>query len=127
MRNRPIQDRRANHRLVQTPAPCSGLYYESIPELPRGKLEADVAAFEARNGAIAGYTRGELIAIARVVRASIRQERRQQPEPNDQPVGGSPRKWEVWLTGIGFGVFILAAVGLFYYAISVEKLENWEG
>src|SRR5437899_2324214 len=88
--------------------PLFQAYYESLPELPRGKLEVDVSAVEARSGILAGYRREELIAIARETRAALRQVRSQAPEPNDEPPAMSSPKWEKWLTSIGFGVFILA-------------------
>lgn len=103
-------------------------YYESLPELPKGtRLETDVIELERRNGPIVGYTRDELITIAREIRTSLRQERNQAPDPGDQQPPRTSSKWDTWLTRIGFGVFVLAAVGLSYYAISIKRLEpNWE-
>jgi hypothetical protein len=101
-------------------------YYESLPDIPGGKLETDVAEVEARYVALAGYTRDEKNELARETRKALR-ERRKRPEPTDQSFLKTPAKWEVRLTRVGFGTYVLAAVGLFCYATTIEKWEpSWE-
>lgn len=36
---------------------------------------------------------------------------------------GTQAKWEKWITGIGIGAFIMAAIGMFFYATAIRKLE----
>src|SRR5262245_7236715 len=97
-------------------------HYASSPDVPKGRTDLEVDAFEKEYGKDIGYTRAELSDIAKAMRKSVREERAAaKPDSHDASPQDS-RRWEQWIRGIGFGSFLLAALGVIFYATVVRKI-----
>ena len=98
-------------------------YYEGLVHVPVGRTDREIRAFESRYGTNTGYTRDELGEIAKLVRAEMRQTQR---KPNDTTQGvptENLRRSERWIRRIGFGAFLLAAIGVLFYALAIRQIE----
>lgn len=47
-------------------------------------------------------------------------------ESANRPLNEDPKTWEHWIKGIGFGIYILAALGILFYAVTLRQIGwNW--
>jgi hypothetical protein len=102
--------------------------YAPQANIPRGRVKKDVQGFETKYGKTTGLTSDRLSKIAKEVRKQLRDERGERPEAGDDAdesdvtAQGKSADLDKWLIRIGVGVYILAAIALFYHAIAIAKI-----
>jgi hypothetical protein len=109
----------------------AGQFFRSIiadmPTVPKGKTETEVAIFISRYGENTGYSREQLSKIVKDERSNERKKRRAECPPADNEQSQEANTWAKWIMKIGFGVYLLAAIGIMFYAMVFLKLGwAWE-
>jgi hypothetical protein len=95
--------------------------YKDAPEVPKGATAPNIDAFEAKFGKGSGYTRDQLTTIAKKARAEVRKARGEPADQSDESALTDPKAWEWWISRIRFGIYLLAAIGVIFFAIVMAK------